>query len=118
MKTFNLQISPLLRVMPFIILGVFTFGVSILILISGGPAFILIPLFAVVAWSWSILLTLEYRIVIYDDGSLEWVALARRVRALPADVRVISPDRSGSIGFFVVKYMRMPANDGGRFKRP
>jgi len=104
MKAYNLQISPLLRVMPFIMLGVFTFGVPILILSSGGPAFILVPLFAVVAWNWWVLLTLAYRIVIYDDGSLEWVALARRVRALPTDVREISPDGSGSIGFFVAKY--------------
>jgi len=90
--------------MPFILLGAVTIGVPILILASGGPLFILLPLFAVVAWNWWVLLTLAYRIIIHDDGSLEWVALARRITALPTDIREIGPDGSGNIGFFVVKY--------------
>lgn len=94
--------SLLLRVMPFIALGLFTFGVPFLILTSGGPISTIIPLFAVMAWNWWVVLTLAYRVVIQDDGTVEWVALARKVRMLPEDVREISPDSMGSIGFFRV----------------
>jgi hypothetical protein len=44
------------------------------------------------------------RVIIHDDGSIEWVALARRVKILPEEIREICPDRTGSIGFFVVKH--------------
>jgi len=104
MKAYNLQISPLIRMMPFIMLGMFTFGMPALILTSGAPKFLMAPLFAVVAWNWWIILTLAYRVVIYDDGSIEWVAFARRVKVFPEDIREIGPDSTGSIGFFVVKY--------------
>ncbi len=104
MKTYNLQMSLLSRLMPFIVLGLFTFAVPFLILTSGGPIFIAIPVFAVMAWNWRVLLTLAYRVVIQDDGTVEWVALARKVKMLPEDIREICPDRSGSIGFLVVKH--------------
>jgi hypothetical protein len=105
MKTYNLQISPLLRIMPFVMLGVFTCGVPVLILMTNGPAFLLLPLFAVVAWNWWVLFRIAYRVVIQDDGGIEWLALARRVKLLPEDVREISPDRTGTIGFFTVTYV-------------
>ena len=66
--------------MPFVMLGVFTCTVPVLILISNGPAFLLVPLFAVVAWNWWVLLTIAYRVIVQDDGGIEWVALARRVK--------------------------------------
>jgi hypothetical protein len=90
--------------MPFVMLGVFTCIVPVLILISNGPAFLLVPLFAVVAWNWWVLLTIAYRVIVQDDGGIEWVALARRVRILPEDIREIGPDRIGSIGFFTVRH--------------
>ncbi len=102
--------SLLFRLIPFIMFGLFTFAVPFLILTSGGPTFIVIPVFAVMAWNWWVLLTLAYRVVIQDDGTVEWVALARKVKILPEDIREIGPDRSGSIGFFVVKHV------GGKVK--
>jgi hypothetical protein len=105
MRVYDLHISPLLRLIPFAMLGLFTCVVPVLILRSKAPAFLLVPLLAVVAWNWWVLLTLAYRVVISDDDSLEWVALARRVRTLPEDLREIGPDRSGQIGFFRVKYV-------------
>lgn len=107
MKIYNLQIALPIRVMPFIVLSILTFGAPVLILTSGGPTFLLVPLLAVAAWNWWVILTIAYRVVIHDDGSLEWVALARRVKVLPEKVREIGPDNSGGIGFFAVKH-----NDG------
>lgn len=104
MRTYNLQVSPLVRIMPFVMLGVFTCIVP-LILISKGPAFILVLLLAVVAWNWWVLMTIAYRVIVQNDGSIEWVALARRVRMLPEDIREIGPDRTGGIGFFTVKHV-------------
>lgn len=86
-------------------LGFLTFGVPVLILTSGGPIFAMILLIPVIAWNWWVVLTLAYRVVIQDDGAIEWVALARRVRMLPEDVQEISPDGTGSIGFFRVKHV-------------
>ena len=110
MKTYNLQISPILRVMPFIMLGVFTFALPVLILTAGGPIFTMIPVFFVAAWNWWVVLTLAYRVVIQDDGAVEWVALARKVRMLPEDIREICPDSTSSIGFFKVRHV------GGKVK--
>jgi hypothetical protein len=104
MKTYNLQISPLLRIMPFMMLGFFTCVVPFLILRSNGPVFLLIPIFAVVAWNWWVLLRIAYCVVIRDDGSMEWVAVARRVIMKPEDAREIGPDSTGTIGFFRIKY--------------
>ena len=96
--------SLLSRLMVFIFLGLFTFAVPFLILIPDGPRFAAMPTALVVAWYWWFVLTLPYRVVIQDDGSVEWAALARKVRMLPEDIREISPDRSGNIGFFKVKH--------------
>jgi hypothetical protein len=105
MRAYDLYVSPLMRLMPFVMLGVFTCGVPLLILTPDAPTFLLVPLFAVVAWNWWVLLTLAYRVVVHNDGVLEWVALARRVRTFPEDVREIGPDRIGSIGFFTVRHV-------------
>jgi hypothetical protein len=109
MRTYNLQFPFLLRMMYFVIPGVLTFVVPVLILMSDGPTFVLVPLFAVVTLNWWVLLRIAYRVVIHDDGSIEWVALARRVKMFPEDVREISP-HPGTIGFFSVKYV------GGRVR--
>ena len=47
---------------------------------------------------------MAYRVILHDDGLVEWVALGRRVKTLPEDIREIRPEKSGSIGFFVVKH--------------
>jgi hypothetical protein len=104
MKSYRLEIPPLVRFMPFVWLGFLTIGLPVFVLTSHGPIFILAPFFAFLAWTWWVLLTIAYRVVIHDDGSLEWIALIRRVKTLPEDVREIRPDRIGSIGFLVVKY--------------
>jgi len=91
--------------MPFAMLGLLTCILPVLILRSKGPAFLFAPLFAVIAWNWWILLTMAYRVVLTDGGFLERVALARRVRTLPEDIREIGPDCTGQIGFFRVKYV-------------
>lgn len=91
--------------MPFVILDFFTGVVPFLILRSNGPVFLLIPIFAVVAWNWWVLLSLEYCVVIRDDGSIEWIALAMRVIMKPEEVREVGPDSTGTIGFFRMKYI-------------
>ena len=104
MRTYNLQIAPVLRILPFFVLGVFTCVVPV-ILLSNGPAFLLVPVFAVLALNWWFLLRIAHRVIIQDDGGIEWVALARRVKMSPEDIREVGPDRTGTIGFFTVKYV-------------
>jgi hypothetical protein len=104
MRTYDLEIPLLARVLPFAILAFLTVGVPSIIVSAGGPTFLLVPLFGIVAWNWWVVMTLAHRVVLHDDGAVEWVALARRVRTLPKDVREIRPERSGSIGVLVVRH--------------
>jgi hypothetical protein len=104
MKTYNLHMSLLSRLIPFIFLGLFTFAVPFLILIPDGPGFATMPMTLVVAWYWWVVLTLAYRVVIQDDGIVEWVALAKKVKMLPEDIREITPV-TGNIGFFKVRHV-------------
>jgi hypothetical protein len=105
MRTYDLDVPLLVRALPFVMLGMLTFVFPILVL-RDGPIFLL-PLFlAIAAWNWWVVLTLAYRVVIHDDGIVEWVALARRVKTLPEDVQRIAPDRTGSIGFFSATHAR------------
>jgi hypothetical protein len=101
---YDLCVSPLVRVFPFVVLAVFTVGFPILILEAedGPPLLFVLPFIVIIGWQWWILLTLAYRVIVHDDGSVEWVALARRVKTLPEDIREVGPDSTGSIGFFRV----------------
>jgi hypothetical protein len=104
-KVYDLSISPLVRVLPFVVLGVFTLGFPLLILrTQGPPPLLIVPVVAIIGWQWWMILTLAYRVIVHDDGSIEWVALARRVRIPPEDVREIGPDSTGGIGFFRVSH--------------
>ena len=96
--------SLLSRLIPFIIISMFTFVLPALLLSSGGPIFTMIPVLLVAAWYWWFVLTLAYRVVIQDDASVEWVALARKVKMLPEDIREICPDSTGTFGFLKVKH--------------
>lgn len=104
MKTYDLALPLLLRAMPFVALGMMTFVAPVVILTSDGPTFLLVLLIPVAAWNWWVVLTLVYRVIVHQDGTIEWVALARRVKTAPEDVRQIAPDRTGSIGFFAMKH--------------
>jgi hypothetical protein len=102
-KTYNLCISPLLRVVPFAFLLVFAFALPWMILTAHElPGLVILPAVAIMGWQWWVLLTLVHRILLHEDGSIEWVALARRVKTQPEDLREIGPDSTGSIGFFRV----------------
>src|SRR5262249_47645934 len=81
----------------------FTIVVPLAMLTPDRPPLFLLPLFvAIIGWQWWLLLTLAYRVIVHDDGRLEWVALARRVTLLPEDVREIGPEAKGGLGFFRV----------------
>jgi hypothetical protein len=101
MRQYDLEMPVLMRVLPFVALAAFTIGFPIALFQDDGPPrFLAVPLLAILAWQGWVLLSLAYRIVIQEDGTVEWVALARRVSTRPEAVKEISPDRSGSIGFF------------------
>lgn len=111
MKSYDLDVSRLVRVVPFLGLAVFTVGMPLTLLRDlGENAIVFLPLGGILCWQWWVLLTLAYRVVVHEDGSLEWVALARRVRMLPEDIKQIAPDSMGSIGFFAV------AHTGGKVR--
>ena len=92
-----------MRVLPFVVLALMTLAFPAIILGSGGPIFLVIVVLAIAGWNWWVLMTLAHRIVLHDDGTVEWVALGRRVKVRPEDIREIRPDRSGGIGFFAAK---------------
>jgi hypothetical protein len=103
MRQYDLEMPILMRVLPFLILAAFTVGFPIAVLQRDGPPRILaVPFLAIFAWQWWILLSLAYRIAIHEDGTIEWIALARRIKTRPEAIREIGPDRSGSVGFFRV----------------
>jgi len=104
MRTYDLEIPLLLRVLPFLVLTFITVAVPAIILGSGGPTFLVLPVLAIAGWNWRVVMTMAHRIVLHDDGAVEWVALGRQVRLSPEDIREIRPDRSGGIGFFAVKH--------------
>jgi hypothetical protein len=105
MKQYDLDLPLPVRVMPFVVLVIFTLLVPILLVSeSGAPRFIVAIWLGAVAWQWWVVLRIAYRVLIHDDGTLEWVALARRVKMRPEAVQSIAPDRSGSIGFFRLTY--------------
>jgi hypothetical protein len=100
-RQYDLEMPIVMRVLPFMALAAFTVGFPIAIFQEDGPPRLLVaPFLAILAWQWWVLLSLAHRIVIHEDGTVEWVALARRISTRPEAVQEISPDRSGSIGFF------------------
>jgi hypothetical protein len=103
-KVYDLELPLLLRLLPFIMLVLFTVGVPIVIVSTDAPTVLLVPLFGILGWNWWVLTTLAHRVVLHDDGVVEWVALARRVRMLPEDIIAIRPGTRAGIGFLTVKY--------------
>jgi hypothetical protein len=104
-RTYDLDVPPLARILPFVALVILTVVVPILV-IRDGPVFLLPMFLAIAGWNWWVVMTLAHRIVIHDDGVVEWVALGRRVKTLPEDVQRIAPDGTGSIGFFTATHAR------------
>ena len=107
-KAYDLELSLAARVLPFFVLTIMTGGLVALAFTGarkGMPPLAILPIFGiVVAWQWWMMLTLAYRVIVHDDGSLEWVALARTLRLRPENILKIGPDRTGNIGFFAVTH--------------
>src|SRR5262245_48191916 len=106
MKTYELELSWVLRVMPVLLLTVASVVMPAIVLRTAPAEGLIaaVPLLAILGWNWWVLLTMVYRVVLHDDGLIEWVALARRVRTAPEHVQRIGPDRTGSIGMFPVTH--------------
>ena len=105
MRQYDLDMPLVARVLMFMVLALFSVVFLALSIQDEGPfRFLVVFLVAMVAWQWWIILSLVYRIVIHEDGTVEWIALARKVRMRPEDVREIRPDRSGHIGFLHVEW--------------
>ena len=105
MKVYELCISPIARMVPLAVLAFFSVAIPVLAVIPQGPPLFLLLLLVLsggpfIVWHWWLLLTLAYRIVVHDDGTVEWVALARRVRTLPEDIREIKPHSRGVFHVF------------------
>jgi len=52
MRTYDLEIPLLLRVLPFLVLTFITVAVPAIILGSGGPTFLVLPVLAIAGWNW------------------------------------------------------------------
>jgi hypothetical protein len=104
MTTYDLEVPLPMRLLPLLILALFTVAAPVIILRSDGPTFLIIPFLAIAAWNWWVVLTMAHRIVLHDDGALEWVALIRRVIVSPEEIREIRPYGTGGIGFLAMKH--------------
>jgi hypothetical protein len=106
-KVYELAVSPLLRVLPFVAIGVAAVGLVVGVVLGGpkGPPpailLLLIPFIGVQAW---VFMRQVYRVVVHEDGAMEWISLGGTVRVRPENVLKIGPERSGSIGFFVLTH--------------
>jgi hypothetical protein len=98
-KIYELYASPGARALPLVGLCIVTVVFSLFIVSKGPSPVVIVAFVAMMGWPWWVILTLAYRIVVHDDGSVECVALARRVRIPPENVREIGPDSTGG-GFF------------------
>jgi hypothetical protein len=106
-KVHELELSPVIRYVPFIVLGMVSL-VFLGAILFGGPKgpppvilLILLPVFALQLW---MMLTQVHRVIVHEDGTLEWVALARTIRVRPESVLKIGPDRSGAVGYFALTH--------------
>ncbi len=105
MRAYELELPLRLRVLPFLVLGVFTFVAPVFLIREAGPAIgVAVVWLGVVAWQWWMVLSIVHRMVIHDDGALECISLARRVSIRPETIQEIAPDRRGSIGFFRLRH--------------
>ena len=106
MKTYSLDMPLPARVAPFIVLTLLTILPPIGIVRGNGPLPLAVLFLAVIGWNWWVALTIVYQVILHEDGSLEWVSLARRIKTAPEDLREIAPDRMGSVGFLMAKHSR------------
>jgi hypothetical protein len=104
MNAYDLEMPAFFRLLPFLLLAFLTVGAPIGVLGTGGPTFLLIPVLAIAGWNWWVLTTLVHRVLLHDDGLVEWVALVRRVKTEPEAITEIRPERLGSIGLFTVRH--------------
>ena len=95
--------SLLFRALPFVMLATLGIIVPAMILASDGPAILLLPVLAIAGWNSWFYATLAHRVLLHDDGSLEWVALGRRVRTRPEDLVSLRPYGT-MLGVFTVKH--------------
>ena len=91
-KEYSLEMSFLGRLLPLAILAIVSVAVPAAIVGSHDPWYVLLPVAGIIGWNWWVVLTWAYRVVLHDDGTIEWVALARCVRTRPEQVREICPE--------------------------
>jgi hypothetical protein len=101
-KTYTLAVSPLVTIVPLVVLGIVSVAVPVAVALAGPkgpPPVILVLVGPILAWNWWVLLRTVYRVERHEDGALDWIALARTVTVRPEQVLRIAPDRMGQIGF-------------------
>lgn len=108
-RTYPLYLSIYLKITVFGTLSLFT---VIGLFVALGPAITfgddgpqwLFGIFwlTILGWVWYVVLSIPHRIVVFDDGQIEFVSLARRRRCLPLEIKSIKPEAS-QFGFLVVQ---------------
>jgi hypothetical protein len=102
MKTYELCLPAFHKVGYFLGLALVTVALMLASTVPGALVF-LSPSFLMIAWVWWFLLTLHYRVVIHEDGALEWIAVVGSVRLRPEEIIRVGPG-FGSIAFFTVSH--------------
>ena len=108
-KTYKLYLSPMLKLMIFGMLGLFTIvglllvsGVFLSSEGNGPPRLFGILWFGMVGWNWYWILSFPHKITISETGEITFVSLLRRRSVSGAEIESIKPDR-GQFGFLVVR---------------
>lgn len=107
-KIYNLYLSRLGQFAILVPPGVLT--LAGFLLLSGvlpnprGAPILLIGIFCVIgaAWNWYFILSIPYRITVYETGEIEFISVLRKRRFLPHEIESIKPQGS-QFGFFRVR---------------
>jgi hypothetical protein len=99
----SVKVSLFGMLLAFLLLGVVALALPLVLrdVPAGPPVSFGVFLLALTTWGVVWVMLIPYEVVLYGDGSLEFVGVMRRVRVRVSDIKSIRPE--GSIGFLVVE---------------
>jgi hypothetical protein len=107
-NVYKLYLPLRLRIMLIVVFAFFV-GLGIFMTIfpfvlgkSGPPAFFGIFWIAIAAWNAFRVLRIPHRIILHNDGSIEFISVLRKLKVHAMEVKSIKPE-GGTFGFLVVE---------------
>ena len=110
MKTYDLYLSRLFKIMVFGMLGLFTV-IGIIILASGFifsganglPWFFGFFFIAIVAWNFYYIFSFPYRITVSGTGEISFIGVLKSRQLTTSEIKSITPDPRQFFGFLIIK---------------